>query len=215
MDDVDYGERDDQSNTGYDYTLGGPIIKDKLFFFVNAEEEKRPEQVVSWRPSEDGVADLDQQLSRTSISDMEKVRDHLISNYGYDPGSYTDYPADETNKKFLVRLDWNINDKHKLSARYNYAKNQAWNPTNGNSNNAGFRNRGMNRISEHSMAFSNSIYSMNNVVNSISFDFNSRFSDKISNQLLVTYLKIEDRRGSNSYLIHLFIILYDYNTDDT
>ncbi|HLS12718.1 MAG TPA: TonB-dependent receptor [Flavobacteriaceae bacterium] len=215
IDDVDFGERDDQSKTGYGFTLGGPIIKDKLFFFVNAEEEKRPEQVVSWRPSEDGVADLDQQLSRTSISDMEKVRDHLISNYGYDPGSYTDYPADETNKKFLVRLDWNINDKHKLSARYNYAKNQAWNPTNGNSNNAGFRNRGMNRISEHSMAFSNSIYSMNNVVNSISFDLNSRFSDKLSNQLLVTYSKIEDARGTNSDPFPFIDILNGSNPDGT
>ncbi len=64
-----------------------------------------------------------------------------MDNYGYDAGSYNDYPADESNRKLLARIDWNINDDNKLSLRYNYTKNQGWNPTNGNSNNAGFRNR--------------------------------------------------------------------------
>lgn len=196
--DVDFGERNIESRTIYGATFGGPIIKNKLFFFVNGEYEVRPGQVVTWRPSEDGVANEELSLSRTSISDMELVKQHLISNYGYDPGSYTDYPADESNRKLLARIDWNINSANKLSVRYNYTKNQAWNPTNGNSTDAGFRNRSMNRISQHSMAFSNSIYSMDNIVNSISLDLNSRFSDKISNQFLATYSKIEDMRGSNS-----------------
>ena len=196
--DADFGERDKQSKTVYGLTLGGPIVKDKLFFFVNAEKEVRPGQVVNWRPSEDGVANLDMSLSRTSIADMERVKQHLITNYGYDPGSYTDYPADETNKKILVRLDWNINPTNKLSLRYNYAKNQGWNATNGNSTDAGFRNRSMDRISENSMAFSNSTYSMDNIVNSLSLDLNSRISDKLSNQLLVTSSKIKDARGTNS-----------------
>jgi hypothetical protein len=50
------------------------------------------------------------------------VKEHLSTNYGYDAGSYSDYPADETNKKILVRLDWNINDANKLSVRYNHTK---------------------------------------------------------------------------------------------
>lgn len=195
---VDFGVRNEESTTTYGVTLGGPIIKNKLFFFVNAESVKTPGQVVNWRPSEDGVANLDLSLSRTSIADMELVRNHLIDNYGYDPGSYSDYPADQTNKKLLARIDWNINDDNKLSLRYNYVKNQGWNATNGNSNNAGSRNRSMNRISENSMAFSNSTYSMDNIVNSISFDLNSRISDKLSNQFLATYSKIQDARGTNS-----------------
>ncbi len=196
--DTDFGVRPEESTSTYGLTFGGPIIKNKLFFFVNAESVKRPEQVVNWRPSEDGVANLDLSLSRTSIADMELVRNHLIDNYGYDPGSYSSYPADETNKKLLVRMDWNINDAHKLSVRYNHTKNQGWNPTNGNSNNAGSRNRAMNRISQHSMAFSNSTYSMDNIVNSFALDLNSRFSDKLSNQLLVTYSEIQDARGTKS-----------------
>lgn len=205
--DYDFGDRADYSKTVYGVNFGGPIIKDKLFFFVNAEMEKKPGQVVFWQPSTDGVSD-GATLSRTSIADMEAVKNHLIDRYGYDPGSFTDFPGDETNKKLLARIDWNINDKNKLNLRYNYTKNQAWNPTNGNSNDAGYRNRNMDRISQYSMAFANSLYSMDNIVNSFSAELNSRFSDKIHNQLLVTYTKIDDVRGSTSSKFPFIDILY-------
>ncbi len=196
--DTDFGERDKASTKIYGATLGGPIIKDKLFFFVNGEYELRPGQVVTWRPSQSGVANENLLQSRASIADMERVKQHLINNYGYDPGSYSTYPADESNRKILARVDWNMNEAHKLSLRYNYTKNQAWNGTNGNSTDAGFRNRAMNRISQHSMAFSNSTYSMDNIVNSFSLDLNSRISNRVSNQFLTTYTTIKDMRGSNS-----------------
>lgn len=196
--DVDFGERDKESRNLYGFTLGGPIIKNKLFFFVNGEIEKRPGQVVTWRPSDNGVANIEQSLSRTSISDMERVKKHLMDNYGYDPGSYNDYPGDESNRKILARIDWNINDKNRLSLRYNYTKNEAWNGTNGNSTDAGYRNRNMDRISQYAMAFSNSIYSMDNIVNTYSGELNSRFSNSLSNQFLVTYSSIKDMRGSPS-----------------
>ncbi|MEE4175956.1 MAG: carboxypeptidase regulatory-like domain-containing protein [Bacteroides sp.] len=206
--DVDFGERDEESTQVYGGTLGGPIIKNKLFFFVNGEYELQPGQVVTWRPSENGVANPDQMLSRASISDMEAVRQHLIDNYGYDPGSYNSFPADEFNGKLLARLDWNINNANKVSFRYNYTKNQGWNPTNGNSTDAGFRNRNMNRISQHSMAFSNSLYSMDNIVNSFSLDYNSRISNVVSNQFLTTYTKIKDMRGSTSEPFPFIDIMY-------
>ena len=196
--DVDFGVRPASSTKIYGVTLGGPIIKNKLFFFVNGEYTLQPGQVVTWRPSADGVANKDLQLSRTSTTDMDLVRQNLINNYGYDPGSYSDYPADQSNKKLLARIDWNINKSNRLSLRYNYTKNQSWFPTNGNSTDAGFRNTAMDRISQNSMAFSNSTYSMDNIVNSGSLDLNSRISDRITNQLLATYTSISDVRGSNS-----------------
>ncbi|HOP04172.1 MAG TPA: carboxypeptidase regulatory-like domain-containing protein [Tenuifilaceae bacterium] len=213
--DNDFGVRDEESKKIYGVTLGGPIIKNKLFFFVNGEFELRPEQVVIWRPSQDGIANTDLMLSRASVSDMEQVKQHLIANYGYDPGSYNDYPADISNRKLLARIDWNINHANKLSLRYNYTMNQSWNPTNGNSTDAGFRNRAMNRISQYSMAFSNSTYSMDNIVNSFSLDLNSRFSNSVSNQFLVTYTKINDMRGSNSEPFPFIDIMYGVNEDDS
>lgn len=213
--DVDFGERDAESRNIYGVSLGGPIIKNKLFFFVNGEYELQPGQVVSWRPSDDGVANTDLMLSRASASDMELVKQHLIDNYGYDPGSYTDYPANESNRKLMARIDWNINDANKMSLRYNYTKNMDWRPTNGNSNNAGFRNRSMDRISQYSMAFSNSLYSMDNIVNSISLDLNSQISDKVSNQFLATYTKINDIRGSNSDKFPFIDIMYGLRPDGT
>ncbi len=211
--DVDFGDRPEESVGTYGVTLGGPIIKNKLFFFINGEYELQPGQVVPWRPSTDGVANADLNLSRASTSDMELVRQHLMDNYGYDPGSYTDYPANESNKKLLARIDWNINDNNKLSVRYNYTKNMEWRPTNGNSNNAGYRNRSMDRISEYSMAFANSLYSMDNIVNSFSLDLNSRFSDKISNQFLATYSMLNDIRGSTSEKFPFIDIMYDDDGD--
>ncbi|WP_455636715.1 TonB-dependent receptor [Parabacteroides sp.] len=197
IDGEDLGERPQDAKHIYGATLGGPIIKNKLFFFANVEYQKIPTTVVNWHASEDGVANPDEYSSRTSIEDMQKVSDFVRDKYGYNTGSYTDFPADNTNLKLLGRIDWNITDQHKLAVRYNYTKNSAWNATNGSSGNFGQR-LSYNRISQYSMAFANSLYSMDNKVSSVSADLNSRFSDKISNQLLFTYSNIQDIRGTNS-----------------
>lgn len=47
--DTDFGVRAEESKTVYGATFGGPIIKDKLFFFANVEYEKSPQQVITWR----------------------------------------------------------------------------------------------------------------------------------------------------------------------
>lgn len=193
----DLGARADESKTTYGFTLGGPIIKNKLFFFVNYEKEKTPGEVIKYRAREDGEK-VDGMVSRTLKSDMEKVSKHLKDKYGYDTGSYTNFPADEENTKLLARIDWNITDRHRLSLRYNNTKNVAWNGPNGSSSDTGYRLNGTYRVGPQSMAFANSMYSMENKVQSWAADLNSRFTDKISNQLLFTYTDIQDMRGSNS-----------------
>ena len=189
--------REKDRQTTYGFTFGGPIIKDKLFIFANAEMIKTPTIANRWRGSTNGVGDVTSYLSRTTLADLQTVSDFVKSKYGYDTGSYTDFPADEDTYKILARLDWNITDRHHLALRYNYTKNTLWNACNASSMDGGTRSA-FNRLSEYSMSFANSMYSMENLVHSFSLDLNSRLTDNLSNQLLATYSKLDDIRGTNS-----------------
>ena len=204
------GARDKDRKTTYGFTLGGPIIKNKLFFFVNGEMAKIPTIANRWRGSENGVADPDNYVSRTTNKDLEAVSNYVASKYGYDTGSWTSFPADESNYKILARLDWNITDKHHLALRYNYTKNKRWSSPNATSMDGGNRMSGA-RMSQYSMSFANSMYSMDNLVHSFSLDLNSRFSENISNQFLATFSKLDDVRGSESGTFPFIDITKDDN----
>lgn len=202
------GAREKDQKTTYGFTLGGPILKNKLFFFVNAEAIKIPTIVNRWRGSAKGIADPDNFISRTSLKDLQTVSDFVKNKYGYDTGSYTDFPADKNNYKLLARIDWNITDQHRLALRYNYTKNQNWISPNASSMDGGTR-MSEARLSKASMAYANSMYSMDNLVHSFSFDLNSRLSENLSNQLLATYSKLDDFRGTNSSEFPFIDILKD------
>lgn len=189
--------RDLDRNTTYGITLGGPIVKNKLFFFVNAELSKTPGQAVTWRASKNGKGDEKKYLSYATEEDMQLVSDFVKDQYGYDTGSFTEFPADEQNVKILARLDWNISDAHKLALRYNYTNNTAWNGPNASSMDGGTRSA-YARTSLYGMSYANSMYSMNNLVNSVSLDLNSRFSNNISNQFLATFSELDDIRGNTN-----------------
>ena len=191
------GAREKAQTTTYGFTLGGPIIKNKLFFFVNGEMIKIPSIVNRWKGSDDGKADADNYISRTTNKDLEAVSKYMASKYGYDTGSWTSFPADESNYKLMARLDWNITDRHHLALRYNYTKNNVWNSPNGTSMDGGTRMASY-RMSQTSMSFANSMYSMENLVHSWSLDLNSRLTDNLSNQFLATISKLDDVRGTNS-----------------
>ena len=191
------GAREKDQVTTYGFTLGGPILKNKLFFFVNGEMSKIPTVVNRWRASEDGVADPDAYISRTTLSDLERVSNFVRSKYGYDTGSWTNFPADENNYKILARLDWNINQDHHLSLRYNYTKNRKWISPSPTSMDGGSRMTGA-RMSQYSMSFANSMYGADNLVHSFSANLNSRLTDNLSNEFLATFSKLDDIRASNS-----------------
>ncbi|MBO5624503.1 MAG: TonB-dependent receptor [Prevotella sp.] len=191
------GAREKDQSTTYGFTLGGPIIKNKLFFFVNGEMIKTPTVVNRWKGSRDGYADETNYISRTTTSDLQTVSNYVLGKYGYNTGSFDSFPADESNYKLLARLDWNINDMHHLAFRYNYTKNRSWRTPNASSMDGGTRSA-YARMSLYSMSFANSMYSMDNNVHSFSLDLNSRFSANLSNQFLATYSKLDDVRGTNS-----------------
>ena len=205
----DLGDRAKESKSVWGVTLGGPIIKNKLFFFVNYEQEKNPGEVIKYRANKGGEA-AEGNVSRTLASDMAAVQSYMMSKYGYDTGSYESFPGDGSNRRILARIDWNIANGHKLALRYNYTKNVAWNAPNGNSADTGYRLNGTYRVGNESMAFANNMYSADNKVQTWSLDYSAKFSEKVSNQFLATYSNIEDVRGSNSSAFpHVDIIKQD------
>lgn len=191
------GARDKDRNTIYGMTLGGPIIKNKLFFFVNYEYAKTPTVANRWKGSEDGIGDSNAYLSRTKLADLERVSNFVKEKYGYDTGSWTSFPADESNRKILARIDWNINSNNHLAIRYNHTLNKRWSAPNASSMDGGSRSA-YSRTSLYAMSFANAMYSQDNLVNTWSIDLNSRLSDKLSNQFLATYSQLDDIRGTNS-----------------
>ncbi len=210
--DEELSERERDRKTTYGFTIGGPVIKNKLFFFLNGEYIKKPTVVNRWRASEDGVMNIDKYISRTTTADLEAVKNKLAS-LGYDTGSYTDFPADENNKKILARIDWNITNAHHLAVRYNFTDNVYWNSPNASSSDAATRPN-YARMSQYSMSFANSMYSMHNKVSTWSVDLNSRLSDNLSNQFLATYSHIADERGSNSSKFPFIDILNNRYDED-
>jgi hypothetical protein len=196
VDGYDLGDRQKESKETYGFTLGGPLVKNKFFFFINGEYENQPQPITKWRASENGVANSDAFLSRASVKDMQEFSDILKTKYGYDAGSFTDYNGGTTNKKFLARLDWNISNNHKLSVRYNLTKNSQDVATNGTST-VGAKATS-NRISDKSMAFKNDCYIQGDNVMSVTGELNSSFGSAIKNRLLVTYSKNDNNRSSNS-----------------
>lgn len=200
--------RDKDSKTTWGMTFGGPIIKDKLFFFVNGEMQKIPTVANRWRASEDGVGNETNYISRATVKDLQTVSDFVKNKYGYDTGSFSSFPADESNYKLLARIDWNISTMHHLAVRYNYTKNTSWFVPNRTSMDGGTRMSG-DRVSQYGMSYANSMYSLENTVHSFSFDLNSRLSNELSNQFLATYAVKNDIRGTNSSEFPFIDILKD------
>lgn len=151
------------------FRIGGPIIKDKLFFFVNAEI-KRDEtpQPFNFATSYNGAA------SQADINNLLTTLDGL----GYDPGSYQDTKSELEAERFLVKLDYNINKTHKLSIRHSYNKGESLSPATSNTNRIRFMNGGV--------AFPST-------TNSTTLELQSNFSNK-SNKLIIGVNKVVDDR---------------------
>ncbi|MBR1547545.1 MAG: TonB-dependent receptor [Prevotella sp.] len=202
-------EPNPDTNKTYGFTLGGPILKDKLFFFVNYERVESSDIPTYWHAAEDpeSAENANTYTSRTLVSDMEIISDFVKEKYGYNTGSATNLPGGITNNKYLARLDWNINKDHHLALRYNHTNNSRWYTPSATSRDVGGLSSAC--VGLKSMAYSNAFYEMQNKVTTFSADLNSRFGEKISNQLLVTYTNEDDPRSSNSSVFPMIDIMKD------
>lgn len=194
----------DSKSKTYGLSLGGPIIKDKLFFFVNAEKEENLAPGVTFYPKGGQGAGSE---SSTTVADMQRVSSYLNTKFGYQTGGYDNFPGFENNNhKILGKIDWNINNDHKLTLKYSDFRGTDDASTNATSvpNGGGFRPTGatsnlsrlpFGRISNRSMAFENSMYGFLNTTKSGTIELNSRLSSKVSNQFLATYTRNQATRS--------------------
>lgn len=108
----------------YGATLGGAIIKNKLFFFVNGEyEDDLTAGPIARARNDAGEKYGENGIHRPVASKMDEIRDYLINTYDYDPGAYQGYNVKVPSYKFLARLDWNINENNKVNVRFSKTNN--------------------------------------------------------------------------------------------
>jgi Carboxypeptidase regulatory-like domain len=168
--------------------IGAPIIKDKLFIFANFEKIDNISPATTWTASDSQLRGA--QVSLPTTAEMQGVSDLLLSKFGYVTGPWEGFDAERKSIKFLGRLDWNINDDHKLTLRYVHHDSNSDELTS-NSSSVGFGNR---RTNPNALAFKNSGYIIKDNTRSFVLEVNSKISNKINNTFSAGYdLQNEDR----------------------
>ncbi len=160
----------DFSSNIYGIRIGGPIIKDKLFYFVNYEREETE------TPQPFNFSNYQ---GDSSLSEVQDLSNFLQTTYGFNPGGFDNNTRTLESNKFTVRLDWNINENNQLSVKHNYVS----------ADNLEARNSGNTRI-----GFINGSELFESVKNETTLELNSSFGSWASNSLLVGYKTVRDDR---------------------
>ncbi|TDO22624.1 TonB-dependent receptor [Pedobacter duraquae] len=199
----------------YGFSFGGPIIKDKLFFFVNAEKK------VTTGPGTQRLAatpelpyiQANPNVVQAPASFLNEVRSYLKQNYNYETGPYQGYSQVSNNEKLFARLDWNISKNHRFSVRYNQVESQT--PASASTSvsgsavtgNLAYGNVRSGTTRTAGLPFSNSnYYQAANLYSGVA-ELNSSFGSKFTNVLRATYSHQNDPRTSDSSPFPLVDIL--------
>lgn len=170
--------------------VGGPIIKDKLFFFVSGEVERNATPATTFRPREANET-AGGNISRVLRTDLDELSGFLSDNFGYETGPYQDYNLNTIANKLLARFDYNINDNHKASLRYTYLDSDQ-DVLVSNSSSLGF---GTRQPGNNTFSYQNSNYVINEDINSVIGELNSTFGNKIANNFIIGYTFQREDRG--------------------
>ena len=161
---------DEFSNRLIGLNLGGPIIKDKLFFFVNAEIQNEE----SPRPFE-----INDYVGESSASDLDMLRNTLINQYGYDPGPYGNKTNELDAIRLFAKVNWNINNNNDLVLRHNYVKGEE---------------NSVNGSSQRRINYLNNGVFFPTTTNSTALELNTRLGLGASNNLIIGYTSVRDDR---------------------
>lgn len=169
-----------ENTTGF--SVGGHIVKNKLFYFLNFEYQAEIDQgqdryardntSMSWGGST--------QYNRPTVGKMDTIRNYLIDTYGYDPGAYQDYSFSTPDYRLLARLDWNINENNRLQVRYSNVKHEFFtSPSNSITpfSSSLYNRNSYGRDSRYSLYFESSCYYQQQNHQSVAAELDSRFFD--------------------------------------
>ena len=190
----------------YGATLGGAIVKNKLFFFVNGEyEDDLTEGPVARARNNDGEKYGENGVHRPVASKMDEIRDYLINTYDYDPGAYQGYNVKVPSYKFLARVDWNINENNRVNVRFSKTNNRydaspssSVNPMTATTIFPGDEGKGMSSgkgaSSDEGLYFRNTRYRQEQRFTSIAAEWNSKWG-MLNNTLRGTYSYQDEPRS--------------------
>ena len=208
-------------------SIGGPIIKNKLFFFVNGEytwdNVPGSSKVVSTGAGRTGANfnPKDGTVLRPTETFMNEVLDYLKTEYGYNPGRYQGYSLKTPDYKVMARLDWIINENNKLNVRlshtHNYASNSPSNSVNPIVPNPYDRSN-YGRTSNYAQFFESNRYYQEQNFTSLAAELNSRINNNLSNTFRFTWSHQDEPRsfeGGNFPTVDIMEPYVDANGNST
>ena len=193
----------------YGVRFGGPIIKNKLFFFGSFETEDRPTIIQNRVASTPGnpFSAANTGVSRPTADSLRYIRNFLKTKYGYETGDFENYSFTNGNTKILGRIDWNINSKNRFNIRYNQVEGGSPASVSGSQNGlTAVQYTGL-RTGQNAQSFRNSNYFQGANFYSVSAELNSTIGSRFTNTLRVSYTKQDDSRTSESALFPFVDIL--------
>lgn len=190
------------------FRIGGPIIKNKLFFFFNYEKETQPKTIQTLIASSSSAAfGSSPNIARPSADSLSYISQYLADKYGYVTGPWDNYTPDIERTKVMMRLDWNISNRHRLNVRYSQVEGGEPNGPSSSTTGAGFTySGGLGRTNNNSLWFKNSNYFQGANLYSLAAELNSNWG-KLSNTLRGTYTYQNDSRETDSQIFPFVDIL--------
>jgi len=187
------------------FTAGGAIIKNKLFIFVNGEQEATTTPGTTWSASSASNPANGSTISAANKDSLDKLAAFLKSKYNYDPGAYQGYSYVSSSKRLTLKVDWNIDANNTLTFKYNYLKSASQIPP---SNSGSVSTR---QASATALPFYGAGYEINNNADVFIAELNSKLSNRISNKLQIGYSALRDYRNALSSKAFPMVDILDGN----